>query len=514
MAQAKPAPRDADELHDTLLSLVAVAIDPAWTTWSEALVAARRIGFVDAPSGRLAFAAEHARAIDVLYPGRTTVAPLSLEGPSPSLEEAAVANVRGHAEIAGPFTETILARALGLDEADVRIAVARLEGQGHVLRGAFTGADKKEVCDRRLLARIHRQTLDRLRSEIEPVSAQDFMRYLFERHQLSPTARRGGTAGLRAALELLEGCELPAAEWETSALARRVAGYASDWLDELCLSGEVTWARLTPGKGARDVVGSTSRATPIAIARRTELGALIEAVRGATDPEPPTAEAPAAVLEVLRKRGALFLHDIASATRLSRHALADALWDLVGRGFVTSDGLQPLRDLLSDGKAAKRSGRATQGRFALVERSIDAPFAAEALAELVAERLLQRYGVALRELYVRESFTVPWRDVARALRRREARGLVRGGLFVAGFIGEQYALPEAVDGLRRTRRRERTGEIVTIGASDPLNLIGVVLPLPPSARPTRSEEVTFVDGLYVEPHRASAENLPILEASA
>jgi ATP-dependent Lhr-like helicase len=505
--EAKPAPRDADELHDVLLSLVGAPIDPTWRAWLDDLVRDGRAATCDAKCGPLAFPVEHTRTIETLYPNRRISPPVTLparmDGPRPSLEEASFAIVRGHAEVMGPVTAEMMSERLGIDGADVRIAVARLEGQGLALRGAYTAKDANEICDRRLLARIHRYTLDRLRSEIEPVSAQDFMRFLFERHHLSPKARMGGRAGLREAIQLLSGYELPASAWETEVLARRVAGYRPEWLDELCLTGEVVWARLSPRRSPIQVIGSTSRATPITLARREDLAWLLEGVRGATDGETPAMDRADAtsVLETLKRRGALFLHDLATMTKLDKTALADALWDLVGRGMVTGDGFQPLRDLMASGKAAKRSGRATQGRWSLLEYGIEGASPADELADKVAGQLLHRYGIALRELYTRESFTVPWRDVARALRRREARGLVRGGLFVAGFIGEQYALPEAVDSLRRVRRRERTGEIVRMSAVDPLNLVGVILP-EPVIKPARQLELTFIDGLPKMPPRA------------
>jgi len=199
-------------------------------------------------------------------------------------------------------------------------------------------------------------------------------------------------------------------------------------------------------------------------------------VRGAGDAELPTAGSPRDALEALRTRGALFLDDLAQAARLDRGGLTDALWDLVGRGLATGDGFQPLRDLMSAGRAARKTKRAVQGRWSLLERAASLPV--DELADRVAGQLLSRYGVVFRELCARESFTVPWREVLRALRRREARGAVRGGRFVAGFIGEQYALAEAVEGLRRVRREERTGEVVRIAATDPLNLAGILTPGP------------------------------------
>jgi ATP-dependent Lhr-like helicase len=203
---------------------------------------------------------------------------------------------------------------------------------------------------------------------------------------------------------------------------------------------------------------------------------MLDAVRSGARPEPPSAGSSGAAFEALQCRGALFLDDLAAAASLQPAELTDALWDLVGRGLVASDGFQPLRELMSSGRA-RRATRTVQGRWSLIESRGHA-VADDDLADRVAGQLLARYGVVFREVTARESFAIPWRDVLRALRRLEARGLVRGGRFVAGFLGEQYALPEAVDALRRIRREERTGEVVRVCAGDPLNLVGILTPGP------------------------------------
>ncbi len=529
IAEARPAPRDADELHDVLLGLVATPIEDAWTGWLSDLVRAGRAHRVR-PGSSLAFATERARTIEALYPDAPRVdLPGPLDGPRPPREDAVLAVVRGHAEIAGPFTASLFAARLELEPWEVASAAAQLEREGLVLRGRFEGgptdgndsrheshggsAESAEVqfCDRRLLARIHRRTIDRLRAEIEPVSAQDLLRYLFERHHLGSRTRAGGRAGLRDAIGMLAGFEIGAAAWERDVLAPRVAGYRAEWLDELCLAGEVAWGRLSPRRAnaASTAMGSTSRATPIALAARRDLGWLLAAVRGSdarsTSPEPPMSEGPKAALEALGRRGALFLDDLAALAHLSRAEMIDALWDLVGRGLVTADGYGPLRELMAGGRAARGRRSGGQGRWSLFDggEPEGVPALTDEIADRVAQQLLARYGVVFREVVARESFAVPWRDVARALRRREARGLVRGGRFVSGFMGEQYALPETVDALRRTRRTARTGEVVTLSAADPLNLVGIVTPGPriPS---NQGSPITFVDGAVVESEKPSA----------
>jgi ATP-dependent Lhr-like helicase len=468
--EAEPSPRDADELHDVLLGLLVLPVDERWSAFYEALAARGRAGAVRSSAGALWVATENIPRVEAIFG----------DDNAPAHEDAVHAAMRGYAEIAGPFTEGSFAARLGIPRSSAAIAAARLESEGFVLRGHFTPgprpADETELCDRRLLARIHRHTLDRLRSEIEPVSAQDLMRFLLERHHLTKSARAGGRAGLRDAITMLQGFEVAASAWETDILPSRVAGYKPEWLDELCLAGEVAWARLSPRKTLANMAASPSRATPVALAMRSDLEWLIAAARGEEQSEPPSIGSTVATLEVLRRRGALFFHDLVAQTKLPRPELADALWDLIGRGLATADGFQPLRDLLGHVRVSHRGSRAPAGRFALLEGLEPEGFDAETLADHVAGQWLARYGVVFRDLVVRESTALPWRDVVRALRRREARGLVRGGRFVSGFIGEQFALPEVVDALRRIRKTERKGEVVRVAAVDPLNLVGVVLP--------------------------------------
>jgi ATP-dependent Lhr-like helicase len=501
--EARPEPRDREELHDALLRLVAVPVAEPWRDWLDALTRDGRAAVVHSNAGPLALAAEHALLIDALYPDApvspTIALPPHLVGTKPARADAVLAAVRGHAEIIGPFEPVGLAARLGLEPWEVAVAAAQLESDGVVLRGRFTpGKAEDEFCDRRLLARIHRYTLDRLRSEIEPVSAQDFLRYLFERHRLTQRTRAGGRAALREAVAMLQGFEAAAAAWERDVLAPRVAGYRAEWLDELCLAGEAAWARLSPRRSTTGASATTSRATPITLALRRDMGWLLEAVRGPLDPEPPTSPAALATLHALRRRGALFLDDLAVEARLPRCDLTEALWDLVGRGVIAGDGFQPLRELMTSarGRAARGGRRSVQGRWALVERPQPGATPVDELADHVAGQLLARYGVVFRELASRESFTVPWREVSRALRRREARGIARGGRFVAGFLGEQYALPEAVEALRRIRREPRADVTVVIRATDPCNLVGVVTPgarVPVHHGPS----LVFRDGAFV-----------------
>jgi ATP-dependent helicase Lhr and Lhr-like helicase len=488
-----------------------------WRPWFDALVAAGRASAVRTDAGERWFATEQLRMIEALYPNAAitpaVTIPAHLDGSPRERDDAVLAAVRGHSEYLGPLTPASLAALLALTPAETLSALARLEGEGAVLRGQFRlDAPGEEFCDRRLLARIHRYTLDTLRKEIEPVSAQDFMRYLLERQHVAGGRRLEGKRGVLEAIAQLQGFEVAASAWERDVLPQRVANYDPRWLDELCLAGEVAWARLSlrkPNGSSR--AATPSRATPISLVVRRDLPWLLEAVRGAATPEAPSTGASAAAFDALRDHGALFFDDLAHVTRELPARLEEALWDLVSRGIVTGDGFEALRQIMaprgsSRARAARRharhgalrAGRATppSGRWSLVHRFPAEPAAVDELAEQVASQLLARYGVVFRDLVVRETFAVPWRDVVRALRRMEARGSVRGGRFVSGFIGEQYALPECVDALRRVRRHERSGETVRLNASDPLNLAGIITPGPRVPALPRNA-LTLRDGLVV-----------------
>ena len=431
------------------------------------------------------------------------------EGTDREIEpDAAVTTaVRGHLDVTGPVTVSELAARLGLPESRVRVGLARAEAEGFALRGRFDPAlaDEEQWCARRLLARIHASTHARLRREIEPVSPQEFMRFLLEWQHVAPGTQVEGRAGVLSVVDQLQGFELAAGAWEESVLPARVTQYQGQWLQDLCLSGDVAWGRLSvrpstegeaPGRGA----STPSRATPITFTVRDDLPWLMQAIRGDAVPTDPVHGAAHDVLQVLRSRGALFHSELRAMSGRLPVEVEEGLWDLVARGLVTSDGFQAVRSLWSaretwrrrhrsDARSRLGSQRAQtlraggEGRWALLPGITVADGDArsgtemdpDGLAENVAAQLLTRWGVVFWDLTARESLAVPWREVMWALRRFEARGLVRGGRFVTGFSGEQYALPEAVDHLRRVRRAGHTGEVVRVNAADPLNLIGTVV---------------------------------------
>jgi len=349
-------------------------------------------------------------------------------------------------EVLGPITS---------DETEVLLA---LEAQGRILRGKFS-SNELQWCDRRLLARIHRYTLNKLRSEIEPVSAADFMRFLLHWQHVAGEDQVKGASGLMAVLEQLEGFELAAAAWENDVLPARVADYDGAQIDQLCLSGRVAWGRLTPGTKA------PLRTSPIALVVREHAGHWGVEREIASDL---SAEA-RAVREALEKRGASFFHELASNTGLLASLVERGLAELAGAGIATADSFAGLRALL----AAPEKRRAlveTAGRWSLLgnEKSED--------VEAVARTLLKRYGVVFRMLLQREPRLPPWRDLVRAYRRLEARGEIRGGRFVGGFGGEQFAVPDAVGRLRAVRKLEKAEKLVVLGAADPLNLVGILTP--------------------------------------
>jgi ATP-dependent Lhr-like helicase len=334
-----------------------------------------------------------------------------------------------------------------------------LEGQGRILRGRFTpGTTQTEWCDRRLLARIHRYTLNRLRAEIEPVSAADFMRFLLHWQHVAAEDQVKGAEGLAAVVEQLEGFELAAAAWEHDVLPARVADYGAEQLDRLCLSGRVAWGRLTPGSRA------PLRTSPIALLLREH------AAHWSMEKDVPDFSSEArTVQEALEKRGASFFNELVNATRLLPAIVERALAELAGAGVVTGDSFAGLRALLAPADK-RRALVETAGRWSLLasERSDD--------FEAVARALLKRYGVVFRSMLQRESGLPPWRELVRIYRRMEARGEVRGGRFVGGFGGEQFAAPDAVGRLRAVRKMEKIDELVVLSAADPLNLVGILTP--------------------------------------
>ena len=398
--------------------------------------------------------------------------------------------MRGRLDLLGPVTADALGAPLGLTADAVLPALFQLEAEGAVMRGAFSAAGASEWCDRRLLARIHRGTRERLRAEFQPVPPAQFMRFLFRWHQLATSEgdeRRAGEGGLAEVLRQLEGHAAPAAAWEEDLLAARVNDYAPAMLDKLCAVGRIAWWRPTEAADAAARRSGPIRGTPVLLCEREALPHWQQAMGAALPEDAALSGSAREVLEVLRAHGASFFADLQRDARLLGAQAEGALGELVAHGLVTCDSFAGLRALVMPedrrNKLRRKRGATDPmddaGRWSLTRRARPAQTAPGALAaphvEHIARVLLRRYGVVFRKLLEREDGLPPWRELYYVLRRLEARGEVRGGRFVSGFSGEQFALPEAAAALRKTAHapgRER----VAISAVDPLNLAGIVTP--------------------------------------
>jgi len=408
--EVRPDPRDADELHDALLTFGFLLPDE-FDGFFDELVESRRATRI----GNIHIAAERLPELQALYTVNTNLVPPKSREKIWPREEALVELVRGRLQLVGPTTAHALADSLSIDELEVDLALLKLESEGVVLRGSFESRGQ-EWCDRRLLARIHRYTLNRLRAEIEPVTAQDFMRFLFAWQHVTPSARLTGIDGLRAVVAQLDGFEIAANAWEKQILPMRIDRYDPALLDQLCFSGEIGWAKLNSGIS---ISARPHGAPPSTLSERAQR-----------------------VFDTLQSRGASFGRDLDDE---------EAIDELVDAGLITCDGFITRR----------------AGRWSILPQ-------AEPDLDAQAWTLLRRYGIIFRRLLTREPNAAPWRELARIYRRLEARGEIRGGRFVTGVSGEQFALPEAVEKMREIRRTQPDGNVLVISAADPLNLIGIL----------------------------------------
>ncbi|SAK57764.1 DEAD/H associated [Caballeronia calidae] len=512
--EAWPDVTSADEMHEALTTLACIAESEAqrsaqWPAWLDALARSGRatrlrIAGHDAlwtPVERLACVRavyEHAPMHPVLQP------PPGFDdawAPDDALVEIVRARLSGF----GPLTVPEIARPLALPASAIALALTRLEAQGYVMRGRFTpGAQAEEWCERHLLARIHRYTVRRLRREIEPVERQDFMRFLLEWQRVAPDSHGEGRDALGAVLEQLEGFEAPAVAWEDEILPARIADYSGMWLDDLCRAGKLVWTRPA---GRSRASGGPVRGTPIVLLPRRHLDAWNALMR--PDEAPHLSSRAERVFDALKTHGAMFFDELLADVRLLRTELEDALGELVALGLVNANSFAGLRALLAP--AAKRNAFARRprrgglfiggmddaGRWALLRRAKQEDAREDGAIEHVAMTLLRRYGVVFWRLLEREAeWLPPWRDLLRVYHRLEARGEIRGGRFVAGLAGEQFALPEAVPLLRDMRKRPKDGALVALSAVDPLNLVGTLLPgekVPALA----GNRVLYLDGVPV-----------------
>jgi ATP-dependent helicase Lhr and Lhr-like helicase len=466
-----------------------VRANPHWPQLIETLIAARRVTRV----GSIWIAVEQRPMFEAVFPDATyepdvevpiTYAKVWDRGDA--LREL----VRGRLGGLGPVTAASLAQSLSVPVSDIDIALAALQGEGFAMKGRFTpNAPGDEWCDRRLLARIHRYTVKRLRAEIEPVQARDFIRFLFEWQRMLPEARMQGPDAVAAVLTQLEGFEAPAGAWETEILPGRITEYEPAWLDEHCLAGRFVWTRLAERSADPERGASPVRSTPITLLARRNVR-LWSAYTDPPDHENLTSKA-RDVAEHIRAHGASFFDEIVESSGLLPVQVEEALAELVALGLVNSDSFGGLRALLvpSDRRRSAGGGRRRRrtlfgmedsGRWALVRRVSASASASERddeAIEHVVRALLKRWGVVFWKLLAREaSWLPPWRDLLMCMRRLEARGEIRGGRFVSGFSGEQYATPEAVGLLREVRRKAYSQQLLSISAADPLNLVGVLTP--------------------------------------
>jgi ATP-dependent Lhr-like helicase len=514
-SEAWPEATNPDELHDALvwlgfLTAEEAATEPGWSEWFAGLARDRRVTLLKAPRAALWVAAERLPQFLALWPRArlepVIAAPGEYAAREWSPDQALTEILRGRLEGLGPATAHALSAPLGFEPDEIAPALAALEAEGFALRGRFSpGTQTDEWCERRLLARIHRYTVGRLRAEIQPVAARDFLRFLFGWQRVAPETRMEGPDAVEILVRQLEGFEAPAGVWETEILPARLNAYEHSWLDDQCLAGRIVWSRLRP-RNPRANGGERNptpvRSTPITLLARRH-AVHWASLSAAEDPARPSARAQP-VADYLREYGASFFDELVEGTRMLRPQVEEALGELVALGLVISDSFAGLRALLvpADRRNGRRGRRAAlfriedAGRWALVRRAPSEQVRPEAFEHL-ARTLLLRYGVVFWRLIEREApWLPPWRDLLRVYRRLEARGEIRGGRFVAGFSGEQFALPEAVGMLRETRRKPASGDWISLSGADPLNLVGILTPGPRLAALT-TNRLLYRDGLPV-----------------
>jgi ATP-dependent helicase Lhr and Lhr-like helicase len=530
---AWPDLRDAEELHDILLTLVALPLPngddtaanslrirervgasiPGWEIYFAELTAQNRAVIAESSSKKYWVAAERAGAFRLLLPdARFTSAPPEVDAPQPTnSEDAILASTTGWLAHSGPVTAPELASLLGLTAGDVDKALLRLESTGAILRGRFTEAASAtgatEWCERRLLARIHRLTLGTLRKQVASVTPAEFMRWLLRWQHLTPSSQVLGERGTLEVIQQMQGFEAPASSWERQILRRRIADYDPKVLDQLCLTGAAGWGRLSPHPATFETPAEVRRrivptsVAPITFFAREDADWMIPHRENGDDVVGLSADA-RAVLQFLKQRGASFFADIARGTGGLKSGVESALWELVAAGLLTADGFDNLRALIDpkrrsgQGNGKNARPRHSTGRWSLLYSGelTDRNRALEATCWM----LLRRYGIVFREILTRETILPKWREVLITLRRLEDRGEIRGGRFVSGFIGEQFALPLAVESLRAQRGVPPTGETVMVSAADPLNLVGIIVPGEKVAA-NSGRVVAFRDGIAVSP---------------
>ena len=496
-----PEVHNEDELHDALIVMgfltesegeggaLSALEDPlahGWSSFLDSLQKNRRATVITTPKGqRLWVAAERLHELQALFPDATlnpVIQAVSYRD-AMAVETALHELIQSRLEGLGPVTAERLGQPLGLASGEIEQALLTLEQQGVAIQGRFSPDQTvTEWCERGLLARIHRYTLKQLRSEIEPVAPSDFMRFLFRWHGFDDQGE--GELALEKVLLQLEGCNISAVSWEAEILPGRLRPYFSSQLDQLCSTGKFVWLRLksrTPSQSGK-TRKPAGKSTAIALLARPHLVFWRTFVQLSGKDDTELTESAKKVYGVLKGWGASFFQELAAETGLLKSQLQEALGELVACGLITSDSFQGLRTLIHTQKTQQRRNKryplhdplAAAGRWSLlrpVRRPENASYEA---VEHIARVLLRRYGVVFRKLLEKEEGLPSWRELLYAYRRLEARGELRGGRFVTGFAGEQYALPEAVRALREIRKQPKTGALNAISSVDPLNLTGIV----------------------------------------
>jgi ATP-dependent Lhr-like helicase len=488
---ARPAMTNPDETHDALMTLgylIDTEIEASTRIYLQQLQHENRAVRFEKGSQSLWFAAERIPWIKSVFgnsgmafflepEGIETSLPKFLLTPSPTPEVALKDLLRARLGSSGPVTAHDLANPLGLSSTSVESALCALEAEGSILKGSFSADTHTEWCDRRLLARIHRTRVQEQRKKVVAVSGSQFMRFLFGWHRLLPENQPQGPSGLAAVLEQLEGYEAPARCWEANLLPARLTNYDPAWMDQLCLSGKIVWSRLrSPNTGT-----SLLRAAPIAFCSRRQLR--VWQAQGTSPERDGLSAAAKTIIDCLNESGSLFFDEIAETTQLLPTMTEKGLGELVARGWVYSDGFSGLRGLLVPEQRRQkyrqyRFGLDEAGRWNLVQGGLRGQSGSPPESDLdgFVRTLLRRYGVLFKALLETESLMPPWMVLLPHLRRMEIRGDVRGGRFVAGAFGEQFALPEALEGLRRIQALPDDDHRVVLSASDPLCLQGIVTP--------------------------------------
>ncbi len=495
--QAWPDVRNADELHDALQTWIAYPCseDDKWQPWFDELITQGRVGMATYNDKQFWLAVEKAKTFATIYPNAVMQHKLKdIEQKTFEREEAIVMMIRGWMLHLGPTTNEELGEITRLTSSEVEQALLKIEATGQILRGHFRYVDKNQTewCERRLLARIHRRTLAKLRKEIEPVTSTQFINWLLEWQHVAPGTQLFGEQGLLEVIKQLQGFEMPANAWEYQILAKRIADYDPDRLDQLCLMGVIGWGRLSPHSAMLpesapddDSLLSKRRIIPTSIAPITFFVREESSWMRAKHPFINEAELKGlssiakGIYAYLKQRGASFFADIVRGVSQLKAQVENGLWELVAAGLITADGFDNLRALIDPRRRLdkrRRSGQArySTGRWSLLHSEESIPDVERITA--ACWLLLKRYGVVFRDLLTREKNMPRWRDLLLAYRRLEDRGEIRGGRFVTGFLGEQFALPYAVESLRAIRNEPASHDLITLSAVDPLNLIGIILP--------------------------------------